>query len=100
MAFEEEYLRQRPQAAEQYLIKLQKEKEGDPVQMWPLAQFYLRQQNFEQAELYMRDCLSFDISNDNVMLTYACLLCQLNRYAEAIILFKSLLNKGFKPVQI
>lgn len=43
MAYEEEYLRMRPTQAEEYLLKLQKEKEGDPKLMWPLAQFYLRQ---------------------------------------------------------
>jgi hypothetical protein len=43
MAYEEEYLRMRPAQAEEYLLKLQKDKEGDPKLMWPLAQFYLRQ---------------------------------------------------------
>jgi hypothetical protein len=79
MAFEEEYLRQRPQNAEQYLLKLQKDKEGDPKLMWPLAQFYLRQQNLEKAEQFMRDSLSFDVQNEQVMLAYACLLLQLSR---------------------
>lgn len=79
MAFEEEYLRQRPANAEQYLLKLLKEKEGDPQLMQPLAQFYLRQGNLEKAEQYMRDSLSFDVTNDKTMLAYACLLLQLNR---------------------
>ena len=48
----------------------------------------------------MRDCLSFDVTNDRVMLTYACLLCQLSRSAEATILFKSLLNKGYQEVKV
>lgn len=77
MAFEEEYLRQRPQNAEHYLLKLQKDKEGDPALMWPLAQFYLRQNNLEKAEQYMRDSLSFDVGNDSIMMAYACLLLQL-----------------------
>lgn len=42
MAYEEEFLRQRPQAAEGYLLKIQKEKESDPQSLWPIAQFYLR----------------------------------------------------------
>lgn len=63
--------------------------------MWPLAQFYLRQQNFEKAEQYMRDCLSFNINDDKVMLAYACLLCQCNRTQEATVLFKALLKKGY-----
>lgn len=50
MAFEEEFLRQRPANAEQYLIQILKEKEGDPTLMWPLAKFYLRQGNLEKAE--------------------------------------------------
>jgi hypothetical protein len=48
----------------------------------------------------MRDCLSFDINNEKVMLAYACLLCQLNRTAEATILFKNLLSKGFEQVKV
>lgn len=100
MAYEEEFLRQRPAQAEEYLLKLSKDKEGDPKLMWPLAQFYLRQQNLEKAEQYMRDTLSFDISNDEIMLTYACLLCQLNRTLEATVLFKSLLSKGYQQVRV
>ncbi len=68
--------------------------------MWPLSQFYLRQSNLEKAEQYMRDCLSFDINNEKVMLAYACLLCQLNRTSEATILFKNLLSKGFEQVKV
>lgn len=75
MAYEEEFLRNRPAQAEQYLLKLQKMKEGDADLIWPLAQFYLRQGNLEKAELNMRDCLSFDITNSKVMLAYSCLLC-------------------------
>jgi len=100
MAFEEEYLRQRPLNAEQYLLKLQKDKEGDPELMWPLAQFYLRQGNLEKAEQYMRDCLSFDVKKDKVMLAYACLLCQCNRTAEATIMFKSLLSRGYEQTKV
>lgn len=37
MAFEEEYLRARPAHAEQYLLKLQKMKEGEAELIWPLA---------------------------------------------------------------
>lgn len=48
----------------------------------------------------MRDCLSFDINNDKVMLAYACLLCQLGRSSEASVLFKNLLNKGFEVVKV
>jgi hypothetical protein len=48
----------------------------------------------------MRDCLSFDINNEKVMLAYACLLCQLNRTSEATILFKNLLSKGFEQVKV
>ncbi len=50
MAYEEEFLRNRPAQAEQYLIKLQKMKDGDADLIWPLAQFYLRQGNLEKAE--------------------------------------------------
>ena len=75
MAYEEEFLRNRPAQAEHYLLKLQKMKEGDAELIWPLAQFYLRQGNLEKAEQNMRDCLSFDINNSKVMLAYACLLC-------------------------
>lgn len=48
----------------------------------------------------MKDCLSFDISNNKVMLAYACLLCQLGRSAEASVLFKSLLSKGFEVIKV
>jgi len=37
MAYEEEFLRNRPAQAEQYLIKLLKMKEGDAELIWPLA---------------------------------------------------------------
>lgn len=68
--------------------------------MWNLAQFYLRQGKMAQAELTMRDCLSFEITNLKVMLAYACLLCQLNRPLEASVLFKNLLSKGYMPVRV
>jgi len=48
----------------------------------------------------MKDCLSFDISNNKVMLAYACLLCQLGRSAEASVLFKNLLSKGFEVIKV
>lgn len=48
----------------------------------------------------MRDSLSFDITNDEIMLAYACLLCQLGRTLEATVLFKSLLSKGYKQVKV
>lgn len=48
----------------------------------------------------MRDSLSFDVTNDKVMLAYACLLCQLGRHNEATVLFKSLLAKDFEPVKV
>jgi predicted Zn-dependent protease len=96
MAYEEEFLRQRPQNAEQYLLKLLKEKEGDPALMWPLAQFYLRQGNLEKAEQYMRDSLSFDVENQETMFSYSCLLLQLNRTGEAIIMLKYLEAQGYR----
>ena len=51
-----------------------------------------------KAEIQMRDCLSFDISNKDVMMSYACLLCQLNRHSEAIILLTSLIDGQEAPV--
>lgn len=48
----------------------------------------------------MRDSLSFDVQNEQIMLAYACLLMQLNRTAEATILFKSLLSKGYEQVKV
>lgn len=39
----------------------------------------------------MRDCLAFDATNKSVMMAYACLLCQLGRFPEAIVLLKGLL---------
>jgi hypothetical protein len=48
----------------------------------------------------MRDCLSFDIQNNKVMLSYACLLCQLGRSAEAAVLFKNLLDRGFEVIKV
>jgi predicted Zn-dependent protease len=48
----------------------------------------------------MRDCLSFDIHNEQYMFAYASLLIQLNRCQESIVLLKALLSKHFKPVQV
>lgn len=54
----------------------------------------------EKAEQYMRDCLSFDVQNEKVMLAYACLLVQLNRTAEATVMFKKLLANGYEQVKV
>jgi Tfp pilus assembly protein PilF len=39
----------------------------------------------------MRDCLSFDMKNKEVMMSYAVLLCQMKRFQEAIVLLRHLI---------
>lgn len=43
--------------------------------MREISKFYLRQGNFEKAEQFLRDALSFNIDDKEVSLAYACLLC-------------------------
>jgi predicted Zn-dependent protease len=77
LAYEEEFLKDNPVAAEKYLLELMKSEEGESTKMYAIAQFYLRQQKLDKAEIYLKDAFAFDIANKEVGMAYACLLCQM-----------------------
>ena len=100
LANEEEFLNNDPAKAEKYLQELLKAEEGEPQMMLEMAKFYLRSNNLEKAELYMRDAYSFKMDDKKVALGYACLLCQLNRSHEASVILKQLISDGYEPVKV
>lgn len=84
--------------AEEYVIKLCDEMEGDQDALLEAAKFYLRKgdQYAEKAEQYLRDAYSFGMKNQSIALMYACLLIQIDRKQEAFIILTSLSNQGYE----
>ena len=65
-----------------------KAEEGEPQMMLEMAKFYLRNNDLEKAEQFMRDAYAFKLDDKKTALSYACLLCQLNRSQEASVILK------------
>jgi predicted Zn-dependent protease len=101
LAFEYSKLHKQPNdIAESYQNELLKLDEGNPAQLVEIAKFYLDKNNLEKAEQYLRDAYSFKIDDKEVAMTYACLLCQLNRSQEAAIILKELIAQGYETVKV
>lgn len=100
LAYEEEFLKGNAAKAEKYLVEQIKSNEGDAQMLRDSARFYLRQRELEKAENYMRDAFAFQLDDKATALTYACLLCQLNRYSEASVILKQLITEGYEPVKV
>ena len=64
--------------AEEYIIKLCEEMEGDQDALLEAAQFYMRKGEAyaEKAEQYLKDAYSFGPGNKDIGMTYACVLIQ------------------------
>ena len=52
-----------------------KAEEGEPQMMLEMAKFYLRNNDLEKAEQFMRDAYAFKLDDKKTALSYACLLC-------------------------
>ena len=98
LSMEQEDLYNNQVKAEEYVIKLCDEMEGDQDALLEAAKFYLRKgdQYAEKAEQYLRDAYSFGMKNQSIALMYACLLIQIDRKQEAFIILTSLSNQGYE----
>lgn len=102
LSSEQEDLYNNKANAEEYMIKLCEEMEGDQEALLETAKFYMRagaaQQ--EKAEQYLRDAYSFGMKNQQVALMYACILIQNGRHQEAQIILTSLAAQRFEPCKV
>ena len=76
--------------AETCMLKYISLYEGDPEKMLEMGLFYLRNNNDDLADQYLRDAFSFQIKNKDVALLYASYLVQRSRYQEAIVILNKL----------
>lgn len=90
LSWEYEYFYCNIPEAESYLSKFTALYEGDPEKMLEMGLFYLRNNNIEKADSYLRDAYSFQIKNQGVALLYACYLIQASRNAEALVILNKL----------
>lgn len=76
LSFEQEQLYKNRKHAEEYIIRLCEEMEGDQEALLEAAKFYMRAgpSQAEKAESYLRDAYSFGMKNHAVALMYSCLL--------------------------
>lgn len=95
---EQENLYNNQSCAEEYIVKLCAEMEGDQEALLEAAKFYMRrgEAGAEKAEKHLRDAYSFGMKNQPVALMYACLLIQLGRGKEATIILTSLASQGYE----
>jgi len=76
LSMEQEDLYNNSAKAEEYIVRMCEEMEGDQEALLEAAKFYMRsgEQYQDKAEMYLRDSYSFGIKNQGIALTYACLL--------------------------
>lgn len=48
----------------------------------------------------MKDSYAFNQEDQNVAMSYACLLCQMGRAQEASVILNDLISKGHKPIHV
>ena len=96
---EQENLYNNQASAEEYIVKLCDEMEGDQDALLEAAQFYMRKGEAysDKAEHYLRDAYSFGPNNQLIGMTYACVLIQNSRFSEAFIILNQLAQQGYYP---
>lgn len=98
LSHEQENLYNNQAKAEEYMLKLCEEMEGDQEALLEAAKFYMRrgEAQAEKAEKYLRDAYSFEMKNVQVAMMYACSLIQIGRFKEASVILKSLAAQGYE----
>lgn len=88
LSMEHEDLYNNQAKAEEYVVKLCDEMEGDQDALIEAAKFYLRKGDAyaEKAEHNLRNAYSFGMKNQTIAFMYACLLIQNGRQQEAIVI--------------
>ena len=101
LSMEAEELLNNPVMAEEYIVKLVNEQEGEQDSLLEAAKFYMKRGEAyaEKAEFYLRDAFSFGMKNLQVSLLYACMLVQLGRAVEASVILKSLIAEGYETTK-
>lgn len=102
LSYEQENLYKNRAKAEEYVIKLCEEMEGDQEALLEAAKFFMRagSQASSKAEAYLKDAYSFGMKNSSVALMYACMLIQNGRNKEAHIILKHLASSRYEPSKV
>jgi len=102
LSMEQEDLYNDQAKAEEYVIKLCDEMEGDQEALLEAAKFYMRRGEAyaEKAEQYLRDAYSFGMKNQGIALMYSCILIQNHRFKEASIILQSLAAQGYETCKV
>lgn len=102
LSYEQENLYKNRAKAEEYVIKLCEEMEGDQEALLEAAKFFMRAgvQASAKAESYLKDAYSFGMKNQSVALMYACMLIQNGRNNEAHIILKQLGTQRYEPSKV
>jgi predicted Zn-dependent protease len=95
---EAEQLLNDPAKAEDYIMKLVEEQEGDQECLLEAANFYMKRGEafYDKAEGYLRDAYSFGMKNNQVALLYGAILVQIGRSAEASVILKELITQKYE----